>query len=132
MSMTDPIADLLTRIRNASQARHPTVVVPRSKIKLELVKILKQEGFIEGFIDVPEGPQGQIKIFLRYDAANRGVIRGLDRVSKPGCRKYVGRDEIPRVRNGLGLAILTTPKGVLTGQQALHVGVGGELLCYVW
>ena len=110
MSMTDPIADLLTRIRNASQARHPTVVVPRSKIKLELVKILKQEGFIEGFIDVPEGPQGQIKIFLRYDAANRGVIRGLDRVSKPGCRKYVGRDEIPRVRNGLGLAILTTPK----------------------
>jgi small subunit ribosomal protein S8 len=100
MSMTDPIADLLTRIRNASQARHPTVVVPRSKIKLELVKILKQEGFIEGFIDVPEGPQGQIKIFLRYDAANRGVIRGLDRVSKPGCRKYVGRDEIPRVRNG--------------------------------
>jgi small subunit ribosomal protein S8 len=132
MSMTDPIADLLTRIRNASQARHPTVVVPRSKIKLEVVKILKQEGFIEGFIDVPEGPQGQIKIFLRYDAANRGVIRGLDRVSKPGCRKYVGRDEIPRVRNGLGLAILTTPKGVLTGQQALHAGVGGELLCYVW
>ena len=132
MSMTDPIADLLTRIRNASQARHPTVVVPRSKIKLELVKILKQEGFIEGFIDVPEGPQGQIKIFLRYDAANRGVIRGLARVSKPGCRKYVGRDEIPRVRNGLGLAILTTPKGVLTGQQALHAGVGGELLCYVW
>jgi len=132
MLMTDPIADLLTRIRNASQARHPTVVVPRSKIKLELVKILKQEGFIEGFIDVPEGPQGQIKIFLRYDAANRGVIRGLDRVSKPGCRKYVGRDEIPRVRNGLGLAILTTPKGVLTGQQALHAGVGGELLCYVW
>lgn len=132
MSMTDPIADLLTRIRNANQARHPTVVVPRSKIKLELVKILKQEGFIEGFIDVPEGPQGQIKIFLRYDAANRGVIRGLDRVSKPGCRKYVGRDEIPRVRNGLGLAILTTPKGVLTGQQALHAGVGGELLCYVW
>lgn len=132
MSMTDPIADLLTRIRNASQARHPTVVVPRSKIKLELVKILKQEGFIEGFIDVPEGLQGQIKIFLRYDAANRGVIRGLDRVSKPGCRKYVGRDEIPRVRNGLGLAILTTPKGVLTGQQALHAGVGGELLCYVW
>ena len=132
MSMSDPIADLLTRIRNASQARHPTVVVPRSKIKLELVKILKQEGFIEGFIDVPEGPQGQIKIFLRYDAANRGVIRGLDRVSKPGCRKYVGRDEIPRVRNGLGLAILTTPKGVLTGQQALHAGVGGELLCYVW
>lgn len=132
MSLTDPIANLLTRIRNASQARHPTVVVPRSKIKLELVKILKQEGFIEGFIDVPEGPQGQIKIFLRYDAANRGVIRGLDRVSKPGCRKYVGRDEIPRVRNGLGLAILTTPKGVLTGQQALHAGVGGEPLCYVW
>ena len=106
--------------------------LPRSKIKLELVKRLKQEGCMEGFIDVAEGPQGQIKIFLRYDAANRGVIRGLDRVSKPGCRKYVGRDEIPRVRNGLGLAILTTPKGVLTGQQALHAGVGGELLCYVW
>lgn len=132
MSMTDPIADLLTRIRNASRARHTSVLVPRSKIKLELIKILKREGFVEGYIDIPEGPQGSIKVFLKYDAANQGVIRGIERVSKPGRRSYVGKDGIPRVRNGLGIAILTTPKGVLTGQEAAMAGIGGELLCYVW
>ena len=132
MSMTDPIADMLTRIRNGSQARHSSVMVPRSKIKLELVKILKREGFIEGFIDIPEKPQGSIKVFLRYDSANKGVIRGLQRVSKPGRRQYVGKDDIPRVRNGLGVAILTTPRGVLTDQLAREAGVGGEVICYVW
>ncbi|MCB9793321.1 MAG: 30S ribosomal protein S8 [Alphaproteobacteria bacterium] len=132
MSMTDPIADLLTRIRNASQARHTSVLVPRSKIKLELVKILKSEGFIEGYIDIPEKPQGSIKIFLKYDAENSGIIRGLQRVSKPGRRVYVGKDDIPRVRNGLGVAILTTPRGVLTDFAARQAGVGGEVLCYVW
>jgi len=130
--MTDPIADMLTRIRNAAQARHTSVIIPRSTIKLELAKILKQEGFVEGYIDVPEKPQGHIKVFLRYDAANKGVIRGIKRISKPGRRLYVGKDDIPRVRNGLGVAILTTPQGILTGHAARRAGVGGEVLCHVW
>lgn len=132
MSMSDPIADLLTRIRNAVQARHETVVIPRSKLKLELVKILKSEGFIEGYIDSVEGVRGSIKLFLKYDAAKRGVIQGLTRVSSPGRRFYVGKDEIPRVANGLGLAILTTPQGVLSDRAARNAGVGGEVICYVW
>ena len=133
MSMTDPIADLLTRIRNGSRAGHSSVMVPRSRIKLELIKVLKHEGFLEGFIDMPDrGPQGAIKIFLRYDPARKSIIRGLQRVSKPSRRLYVGKDDIPRVRNGLGVAILTTPRGVLTDRQARRVGVGGEVICYVW
>lgn len=130
--MTDPIADLLTRIRNSMQARHGNLVVPRSKIKLEIVKILKTEGFIEGYVEVETGPQGAIKIFPKYDANYNGVIRGLKRISKPSRRVYVGRDDIPQVRNGLGVAILTTPGGVLTDRQARAKGVGGEVLCYVW
>jgi small subunit ribosomal protein S8 len=130
--MTDPIADLLTRIRNSMQARHGNLVVPRSKIKLEIVKILKSEGFIEGYVEVETGPQGAIKIFPKYDANFKGVIRGLKRVSKPFWRVYVGRDDIPQVRNGLGVAILTTPGGVLTDRQARDRGVGGEVLCYIW
>lgn len=131
--MTDPIADLLTRIRNAQQASHSSLVVPRSKIKLNIVKILKNEGFIEGYVDDESvGHQGIIKIFLRYDDAQHGIIRGLLRVSKPGRRVYVGKTEIPRVRNGLGIAILTTPKGVLTDRDARQAGVGGEVLCHVW
>lgn len=132
MAMTDPIADLLTRIRNASMVGHTSILVPRSKIKLALVKILKTEGFLEGYIEVDEGPQGHIKVFLRYDGSNRGIIRGIRRVSTPGRRKYVGKHDIPRVRNGLGVAILTTPRGVLTDQAARAAGVGGEVLCYVW
>ena len=132
MAMTDPIADLLTRIRNASQVGHSSILVPRSKVKLELVRLLKHEGFLEGYIDVPEGPQGLIKVFLRYDSANKGVIRGIRRVSTPGRRKYVGKNDIPRVRNGLGVAILTTPHGILTDQAARAAGVGGEVICYVW
>lgn len=130
--MTDPIADLLARIRNAVQARHDSLVVPRSKIKLEIVRILKDEGFVEGYIDILEGPQGSIKIFPRYDKAAKGVIRGMQRISKPSRRRYVGKNDIPRVRNGLGVAILTTPQGVLTDRQARKAGVGGEVLCYVW
>ncbi len=130
--MTDPIADLLTRIRNGMQARHGNVVVPRSKIKLEIVKILKGEGFIEGYVEVETGPQGAIKIFPKYDANFKGVIRGLKRISKPSRRVYVGRGDIPEVRNGLGLAILTTPGGVLTDRQARAKGVGGEVLCHIW
>ena len=132
MSMTDPIADLLTRIRNAQQAGHPHLVVPRSKLKLALIAILKQEGFVEGYVEQEGGPQGAIKVFLRYDAANRGSIRGLRRVSKPSRRVYVGKNEIPRVRNGLGVAILTTPRGVLSDRDARVAGVGGEVMCHVW
>lgn len=131
--MTDPIADLLTRIRNAQQAQHPHLVVPRSRLKLEIVKVLKREGFIEGYLDDPsKNYQGVIKIFLRYDAGIGATIRGLTRISKPGRRVYVGRDEIPRVCNGLGIAILTTPAGVLTDAQARQAGVGGEVLCHIW
>src|SRR5688500_7357322 len=115
--MTDPIADLLTRIRNAVQAKHDSLTVPRSNIKLAILRILKEEGFLAGFVEVEPGvneagPAGAIKIFPRYDeATSQGVIRGLKRISKPSRRFYVRKDQIPRVRNGLGLAILTTPQG---------------------
>lgn len=132
MPMTDPIADMLTRIRNAQVARHAKTIVPRSKIKIAIAKILKQEGFIEGYIEDPTGPQGTIKVFLRYDRDNSGVIRGLTRISKPGRRVYVGKAEIPRVRNGLGVVILTTPRGLLTDAQARQAGIGGEVLCHIW
>jgi small subunit ribosomal protein S8 len=130
--MTDPIADLLTRIRNAIRAGHSSLVVPRSRLKLAIVRILKAEGFVEGYIDVEEGPQGEIKIFPRYDDENEAIIRGITRVSKPSRRLYVGKHDVPRVRNGLGVAILTTPRGVLTDRDARQAGVGGEVLCYVW
>jgi small subunit ribosomal protein S8 len=132
MSMTDPIADLLTRIRNGLQARHDAVVIPRSKLKLEVVKILKSEGFIEGYLDRNDGPKGTIKVFLKYEGGKSAVIQGLQRVSTPSRRMYVGKDEIPRVRNGLGVAILTTPQGVLSDRMARNAGVGGEVICYVW
>jgi len=130
--MTDPIADMLTRIRNALQAQHPSVVIPRSKIKVALANLLKSEGFIEGYIDNTDGPQGSIKVFLRYDDGKRAIIRGIRRVSRPGRRVYVPKSDIPRVRNGLGVAVLTTPRGVLTDSQARQAGVGGEVICHVW
>lgn len=132
MPMTDPIADMLTRIRNAQVARHDKTVVPRSKLKAAIAQILKNEGFIEGFVEDETGPQGTIKVFLRYDRKDNGIIRGITRVSKPGRRVYVGKDDIPRVRNGLGVAILTTPRGLLTDAEARSAGVGGEVLCHVW
>jgi small subunit ribosomal protein S8 len=132
MSMTDPIADMLTRIRNAQLAGHANLMIPRSKIKIEVAKVLSTEGFIEGFVEDAKGPQGEIKVFLKYDAANRGTIRGIRRISRPSRRVYVGKDDIPRVRNGLGIAILTTPRGVLTDAQARKSGVGGEVICHVW
>ncbi len=131
--MTDPIADLLTRIRNGQQAGHTAVSVPRSRIKLEIVKILKSEGFLEGYVEDPQkNYQGAIKVFLKYDDSQSGVIQGLQRVSKPSRRVYVGRDSVPRVRSGLGVAILTTSRGVLTDRQARQAGIGGEVLCHVW
>ncbi|MBX2801410.1 MAG: 30S ribosomal protein S8 [Myxococcales bacterium] len=132
MSMTDPIADMLARIRNAQLAGHVSLTMPRSKIKVQIARILSTEGFIEGYVEDDRGPQGALKVFLKYDAANKGLIRGLQRVSKPSRRVYVGKNEIPRVRNGLGVAILTTPRGVLTDAQARQAGVGGEVLCNVW
>jgi small subunit ribosomal protein S8 len=133
MSMSDPIADLLSRIRNAQQAGHTSHVLPRSKLKLAIVRILKEEGFIEGYVEDPnDGVQGTIKVFLRYDSANKGVIRGIQRVSRPSRRVYVGKSDVPRVRNGLGVAILTTPRGVLTDRDARIAGVGGEVMVHVW
>ena len=132
MNMTDPIADMLTRLRNASSARHEFVMVPASKVKLSIAKILKEEGFVRDFELVKDNPQGSIKINLNYYARKSASISGLKRVSKPGLRIYVNRREIPRVYGGLGIAILSTPKGIMTGQQAWRSHLGGEILCYVW
>ncbi len=132
MVTTDPIADLLTRIRNGLAARQKSVIIPRSKMKLEIVKILKNEGFIEGYIDQADAERPNLKVFLRYTEGAAGVIQGLQRVSSPSRRTYVGKDELPKVRNGLGVAILTTPRGVLTDKAARTAGVGGEVICYVW
>ena len=132
MSMTDPIADLLTRIRNGLMAKHETVELPASKIKLEIVKILEREGYIGGFESIDEGPQGRIRVVLKYDKDGNKPITKMERVSKPGRRVYCGKDEIPSVRNGLGITILSTPEGVLTGTACRKQGLGGEVLCNIW
>ena len=132
MSMTDPIADLLTRIRNGLMARHPAVKVPVSRLKLEIAKILAQEGYIESFeLDESVG-HGMISIRLKYDSGGRTAITGLERVSRPGRRVCRGKDEIPSVLNGLGITILSTSRGVMTGKHCQEHGVGGEVLCNVW
>jgi len=132
MTMTDPIADMLTRIRNASKARNEFVDIPKSSVKLNLVRLLKGEGFVEDFKIVDAVPQGFLRVFLKYTAGGEQVIRGLKRVSTTGSRKYVGKKKIPRQLGGLGIAIVTTPRGIMTDTQARKEGVGGELLCYVW
>ena len=132
MTVSDPIADMLTRIRNAIMARHDSVLIPASKVKLAITRILKAEGFITDYEVVKSKAHRMIKIQLKYDENNRALISGLERVSKPGLRVYAGRGEIPRVYDGLGIAIVSTSKGVVTGQQAWRQGLGGELLCYVW
>ena len=132
MTISDPIADMLTRIRNAIMARHDFVLVPSSRMKLSIARILKEEGFV-GEYEVLKGKSHRvIKIYLSYGDDNRSGLSGLERVSKPGLRVYVQRKEIPRVYGGLGIAILSTPKGVITGKKAWRLGIGGELLCYVW
>jgi small subunit ribosomal protein S8 len=133
MNITDPIADMLTRIRNAMMARHSQVAMPTSKMREGIAKILKEEGFIQDYEILP-GKFSSLLIHLKYtrERRSRPVITGLTRVSKPGRRTYVGSQEIPRVRSGLGIAILTTPKGLMTGDQARRQGVGGEIICYVW
>jgi small subunit ribosomal protein S8 len=130
MTMTDPVSDLLTRIRNASSARHETVDVPSSKMKLEIVRILKEEGYISGFTHVQDNKQGTIRIQLKYAGKNT-VISSLERVSRPGCRVYVGKSDIPSVIGGLGICILSTSQGIFTGKQAQEKGLGGEVLCAV-
>jgi len=132
MSMTDPIADLLTRIRNAQVAKHKTVDVPASRMKVAIVTILADEGFVDSYKLVEESAQGKIRIQLKYGSGGERVIQGLERVSRPGRRVYCGKDEIPRVLDGLGLTILSTPRGVMTGQSCRRLGVGGEVLCNIW
>lgn len=132
MSMSDPIADMLTRIRNALARRKRWVDLPASNMKKRIAYILKEESYIDDFIFIEDGLKETVRIFLKYDYQDRPVITGLKRVSKPGCRVYVGRQEIPRVLDGLGIAILSTSKGVVSNKVAKRLKVGGELLCNVW
>jgi small subunit ribosomal protein S8 len=131
MTMTDPVADLLTRIRNASAARHETVDIPSSALKLEISRILKEEGYISKFILNQDSKQGVIRIQLRYAAGKNPAITTIERMSRPGCRVYARKDEIPSVLSGLGICIVSTSQGVLTGKKAREKGLGGELLCSV-
>ncbi len=132
MNVTDPIADLLTRIRNAIAAQKRLVECPRSNMKVRIVDILAREGYIRGYRVLEEGPQGTIRIALKYDTTGTAAITGLKRISKPGLRQYAGMASMPRVRNNLGFAIMSTPKGVITNKEAKRENVGGEVLCYIW
>ncbi len=129
---TDPIADMLTRVRNAIKARHSKVDIPASKLKLEIARIMKEEGYILNFKLAEEGSKKTMKIYLKYTPTNDSVISHLERISRPGCRRYVGSMEVPKVLGGLGINILTTPKGVMTGQSARKANVGGEVLCQIY
>src|SRR5437763_16902316 len=132
MNLTDPVADFLARVRNAIRSRQQKVDVPASKLKLEIARILKEEGFIANFKAAEEEGKKVLRVYLKYGPNNDAVISSVQRISRPGCRVYVGRNEIPRVLGGMGINILTTPKGVMTGRQARRQGLGGELLCEVW
>lgn len=132
MTSSDPIADMLTRVRNALRARHQKVDVPSSKLKIEIARILKEEGYILNYKMAEDGSQRSIRLYLKYTPANLPAIANIERVSRPGCRVYVGCTDIPRVLGGLGINILTTPKGVMTGRDARRENVGGELLAQVW
>jgi len=135
MSMSDPIADMLTRIRNAQMREHPTVSMPHSNMKVAIAEVLQKEGYIETFKVLPEKPQAVLQVTLKYvgDRRNRrSVITGLERISRPGRRVYVGKSDVPWVLSGMGISIVTTSRGIMTGQQARRMGVGGEVLCKVW
>jgi len=132
MSLTDPVSDFLTRIRNAIRARQQKMDVPASKLKTEIARILKEEGYIANYKATEEEGKTILRVYLKYGANNEAAIRDLTRISRPGCRVYVGRDEIKRVQGGLGISIMTTPRGVMTGKQARRERVGGEILCEVW
>ena len=131
MNMTDPIADMLTRIRNAATARHTRVLVPASKMKLSLARVLKEEGYIKDIEILKDNPQGTLRLTLRY-VDKKPVLTQLKRVSKPGLRVYTKKADIPRVRGGLGIAVLSTPRGLMTGSSAYKQGLGGEVVCYIW
>lgn len=132
MTMTDPIADMLTRIRNANTVKHETVDVPASNMKKEIARILLEEGFVRGYDVIEDGKQGIIRVQLKYGQSGEKVISGLKRISKPGMRVYAANHEVPKVLNGLGISIVSTSKGVLTDKQARKENVGGEVICYVW
>jgi len=132
MSLTDPIADMLTRIRNAVLVKKRDVNMPSSWIKVEIAKILKEEGYIRNFKVIDDNKQGMLTITLKYTEGNRSVISGLQKISKPGCRIFCKRDSIPKVLDGLGIAIVSTSKGIVSGKRCDELGIGGEVLCYVW
>jgi small subunit ribosomal protein S8 len=132
MNVTDPIADMLTRIRNASAARHRELVLPSSRVKREIARILTEEGFIDGYSTSQDGIQEMLSLQLKYVEGRTPVVSGLKRISKPGLRVYARKTEIPRVLGGLGMAILSTSRGIMTGSQARKLNLGGEVLCYVW
>ncbi len=132
MAMTDPIADFLTRIRNGNMVMHETVEVPSSKIKLAIAKILLEEGYIKDFEYIEDGKQGMIRIYLKYGANKQKIITGLKRISKPGLRVYVKKDEIPKVLGGLGTAVISTSQGLMTDKNARKSKLGGEVICYIW
>jgi len=131
VTVSDPVADMLTRIRNAVMVRHDSVLMPASKMKVAIARILKEEGFINEYDIIKAKPQQSMRIHLKYDDDKQPVLSGLERVSKPGLRVYVGKKEIPRVAGGMGIAIVSTSKGLMTGEQAWRQGIGGELLCYI-
>ncbi|HMP89418.1 MAG TPA: 30S ribosomal protein S8 [Kiritimatiellia bacterium] len=132
MSLNDPISDMLTRVRNGVAAGHATVDIPHSRMKAEIARILKREGFINDFSVEQDGGRSWLRLRLKYGRGERAVIRGLSRISSPGLRQYVGSDEIPRVFGGIGMAIISTSKGLLTDKEARRSKVGGEVVCYVW
>ena len=133
MSVTDPISDMLTRVRNASKARLDTAVMPSSKLKTEIAKILLEEGYINSFeVSDGENINGILKIYLKYGSDRKGVIEGLKRISKPGLRVYSEKENIPRVLGGLGTVIISTSQGIMTGKKAKKLGIGGEIICYIW
>ena len=132
MVMTDPIADMLTRIRNANQMKHLTVLVPASKIKLEILNVIKNEGYIEDVEFVEDGKQGEIKVTLKYTEKKERVIKGITRISKPGLRVYAKSTEMPKVLNGLGVAVVSTSNGVMTDREARQKNLGGEVIAYMW
>lgn len=132
MVMTDPIADFLTRIRNANTVHHEKVEIPASKVKKAMAEILKNEGFIKDFEYIEDSKQGMIRVYLKYGADRTKVISGLKRISKPGLRVYAKKDEVPRVLGGLGIALISTPRGMMTDKQARKSGLGGEVVAYVW
>jgi small subunit ribosomal protein S8 len=132
MSVTDPIADLLTCIRNACKAKHKKVDVPTSKVKAELVRVLLREKYINNYKSIDDSKRGLLRIYLKYDQKERPVIQGIERMSKPGRRLYIRRHEVPKVQGGLGTALISTPSGIMTDQEAREEGLGGEYLCRIW